>query len=178
MGITRKTVRKLALAVAVPGVTIGTLAGFAVAPAMAGTAQSHAPVRYERISGYSNGLMNSLPVQVTGGFFDHGTLRSTGPGPSNFTLYLGQGRQYLSLGFVPTQPHVNPATCRVTYHINTGMYIYGGTGQYYGYHGYGSASITETGAVPRVNGHCSSAFNVIPSTAHTTFVATAEVYRF
>src|ERR1700754_2664263 len=123
MGITRKTARKLALAVAVPGVTIGTLAGLA-GPAMGGTAQSHAPVRYERISGYSNGLMNSLPVQVTGGFFDAGTLRSNGPGPSSFTLYLGQGRQYLSLSFVPTQPHVNPATCRVTYHINTGLHIY------------------------------------------------------
>jgi hypothetical protein len=177
MGITRKTVRKLALAVAVPGVTIGTLAGFAAAPAMAGTTQSHAPgVRYERISGYSNGLMSSLPVQVTGGFFDNGTLHSNGP--SNFTLYLGHGLQFGSLGFVPFQPHLNPATCRVTYHVNTSIHIYGGFGQYYGYHGYGSASITETGAVPRINGHCSSSFNIIPSTAHTTFVASAEVYRF
>ena len=177
MGITRKSVQKLALAVAVPGVTLGAMAGFAAAPAMASTAQPHAPsFRYERISGYSNGLMNSLPVSVTGGFFDSGTLHATGP--NFFTLYLGQGRQYLALGFVPTTPHVNPATCRVTYHVNTGMVIFGGTGQYTGFHGYGSASITETGAVPRVNGHCSSAFNVIPSTAHTTFVASAELSRY
>ncbi|HYY18900.1 MAG TPA: hypothetical protein VE864_08670, partial [Streptosporangiaceae bacterium] len=171
-----KAVKKLALAVAVPSMTLGTLAGFAAAPAMASTAQSHGPgVRYERISGFSNGLMNSLPVQVTGGFFDSGTLHSAGP---YLALTLGQGSQYMALGSVSALPHVNPATCRVTYHINTSLHIYGGTGQYAGFHGYGSASITETGAVPRVNGHCSSAFNVIPSTAHTTFVASAEVYRY
>ena len=80
MGISRKAVKKLALAVAVPGITLGSLAGFAAAPAGASTAQPHAPnFRYERISGYSNGLMNSLPVQVTGSFFDNGRLRGTGP---------------------------------------------------------------------------------------------------
>ena len=176
MGITRKSVKKLALAVAVPGVTLGAMAGFAAAPAMASTAQPHAPsFRYERISGFGNGFMSSLRVQVTGGFFDSGTLHSYGP---SLTLSLGQGSQYLSLWFVPTTPHVNQATCRVTYHVDARMYVNGGTGQYFGYHGYGSASITETGAVPRVNGHCSSPFNIIPSTAHTTFVASAELSRF
>ena len=140
------------------------------------SAQPHAPsFRYERISGFGNGFMSSLRVQVTGGFFDSGTLHSYGP---SLTLSLGQGSQYLSLWFVPTTPHVNQATCRVTYHVDARMYVNGGTGQYFGYHGYGSASITETGAVPRVNGHCSSPFNIIPSTAHTTFVASAELSRF
>ena len=57
--------------------TLGALAVFAAVPAMASTAQPHAPcTRYERISGFSNGLLNSLPVQVTGSVFDYGTLRS------------------------------------------------------------------------------------------------------
>ena len=177
MRITRKSVRKMALAVAVPGVTLGAMAGFAAAPAMASTAQPHAPYSvYERVSGFSNGLMNSLPVQVTGGFFDNGRLHTSG---LNFiTLNLGDGNQYMTYGFVPGVPTVNQATCRVTYKLNTSLHVLGGTGQYYGYHGYGTLSVTETGAVPRVNGHCTSGYNVIPSTAHTSLVPAAELHRF
>jgi len=38
MGMSKKAWRRLATAVAVPGSAVGALAGFAAAPAMAGTA--------------------------------------------------------------------------------------------------------------------------------------------
>src|ERR1700753_3042493 len=177
MGIRRKAVKKLVLAVAVPGMTLGTLDGFAAAPAGASTAQPHAPsLRYERISGYSNGLMNYLPVQVTGSFSDHGALHSTSA--NAITVNLTKGRQYLYFASEPTVSHVNSATCQVTLRGDTEIFVDGGTGQYADFYRYGTATITETGALPRVNGHCSTSSSVIPSTAHTTFVATAEVSRY
>ena len=54
MGISKKAWRRLATAVALPGTAFGALAGFAAAPAMAGTAQPQmlSPNDFDVLIGY------------------------------------------------------------------------------------------------------------------------------
>ena len=56
MGISKKAWRRLATAIAVPGTALGALAGFAAAPAMAGTAQPQTASPNETFYGYSTVL--------------------------------------------------------------------------------------------------------------------------
>ena len=176
MGI-QKMLKRLALAVAVPGVTAGALAGFAAAPAMASTAQphAHAPV-YERISGFSNSLSSTMNVQVTGGYFDNGSV-SLGLLGGLATVSLTQGTQTVYLlpgGFTY---NLHPGTCTGTIRVNAGLYILGGTGAYSGVTGTGSATLTGNISVPRqFNGGCNlNLGNPMSLAAHLNLVASATL---
>lgn len=60
-----KTWKKLAMAIAVPGMAVGTLAGVAAAPAMAATAHPRgSPI--ETISGWGSGPGGTVNVQASG----------------------------------------------------------------------------------------------------------------
>jgi hypothetical protein len=174
MRITRNTVKKLAMTVAVPGMALGTLAGFAAGPAMAGTAQPHQPTQYERISGFGNGGYGEVSVQATGAFFDFGHL-NVNSGPWT-TVHLSRGDLYAYDYYSNTTTNLRQATCSVTYRTNTGFEVVGGSGRYNNVQGYGSATITETGTLPRKqNGHCNTNADPISYTVHNRVVANAEL---
>ena len=171
MGTKKNAFRKLALAVAVPGVAFGTLAGVA-APAMGGTAQTVAS-SYERISGFSNGSGTSVGVQVTGAFNDNGSLDLSS---GTFTiLNLSRGTQYVYEYGGSTTTTTHASTCSETLRTTIDLYFYGGTGAYSGLYGTGTATVTQTGSVPRVGGVCQTASGLIANTIHTTLVATGQV---
>ena len=152
----QKVIKKLALAVAVPGMTAGALAGFAAAPAMASTAQPHAhyPI-YERVSGFSNTLANSMHVQVTGGFFDNGTASLNLNGGFGATVSLTGGTQTIALTPISITGNLHPNTCTGTVRINATLEVTGGTGEYAGLTGPGTATLTGNVSVPRqFNGGC------------------------
>jgi hypothetical protein len=180
MGIQNKVIRRLALAVAVPGMTAGALAGFAAAPAMASTAQPHAhyPI-YERVNGFSNTLANSMNVQVTGGFFDNGTASLGFNGGLNVNVSLGQGTQTIALLLSPSDVTFNlhPATCSGTIRVNAPIDVTSGTGAYAGLTGYGTATLTGSIAVPhRFGGGCNTNISDPMSLAtHLSLVATASL---
>jgi len=178
MGIQKKAIRRLALAVAVPGMTAGALAGFAAAPAMASTAQPQAryPV-YERISGFSNTLANSVNVQVTGGFFDNGTASlNLNDGPSA-TVSLSQGTQTIALDPTSVTTKLHPGTCSGTIRIIADLEVTGGTGAYADLTGPGTATLTGNISVPRqFNGGCKlNMDNLMSVGVHLNLVATASL---
>jgi hypothetical protein len=179
MKIQKKVLRRLALAVAVPGMTAGALAGFAAAPAMASPAQPHAHTIYERIGGFSNTLANSMNVQVTGGFFDHGTASLNFGGGLNVNVDLGQGTQTLALSLSPSDVTFNlhPATCSGTIRVNAPMEVTNGTGAYAGLTGYGTATLTGNISVPhQFNGGCNvNISNPMSLAVHLNLVATASL---
>ncbi len=82
MGTTGRAWRKLAMAVAVPGVVLGTLAGFS-APAMAGAAKHQSPpFGTETFHGYGAGdYEGNLPIYASGLFNDNGHIDLQRPGP-------------------------------------------------------------------------------------------------
>jgi hypothetical protein len=180
MGIQKKALRRLALAVAVPGMTAGALAGFAAAPAMASTDQPHAhyPV-YERVSGFSNTLANSINVQVTGGFFDHGTASLGFNGGLTTTVSLSQGTQTMALLVNPSDITFNlhPGTCSGTVRLNAPLEVTSGTGAYAGLTGPGTATLTGNISVPRqFNGGCNlNIANPMSLAVHLSLVATASL---
>src|ERR1700753_1305770 len=109
MGNKRNAWKKLAMAVAVPGVAVGTLAGVAAGPPMAATAHPHgSPI--ETISGGSSGSSGTVNVQASGVFHDWGYVNLNSNSP--FTeVHLGHG----SLCPVHNQGHtsttVSPGDC-------------------------------------------------------------------
>jgi hypothetical protein len=174
MRIKRNSVKRLAMAVAVPGMALGTLAGFAASPALAGTAHPHQPAQYERISGFGNGGFGEVSVQANGAFTDFGYLNVNSG--QYTTVHLSRGDLYVYEGYGYTTSNVRPETCAVTYRTNTEFIVYAGSGRYYGVHGYGSATITETGALPRKqNGQCNTNADPISNTVHNRVVADTEL---
>jgi hypothetical protein len=180
MRIQNKVIRRLALAVAVPGMTAGALAGFAAAPALASTAQPHAhyPI-YERVSGFSNTLANSMNVQVTGGFFDNGTASLGFSGGLDVNLSLGQGTQTIELLASPSDFTFNlhPATCSGTIRVNAPIDVISGTDAYAGLTGYGTATLTGSIAVPhQFGGGCNTNISdPMQLATHLNLVATASL---
>ena len=174
MGSNRNTWKKLAMAIAVPGIAMGTLAGVAAAPAMAGTAhpQGH-PI--ETISGSGNGNSGNVNVQASGVFSDRGHLNVNSP--SRYTnVYLNRGTLFTVHGKGSTTTHIRRSSCFVTSETTTKYQIYGGTGRYRHISGSGTASITVTGVLPRTrSGRCNSNAAPLPWTEHTTFVARGPV---
>jgi hypothetical protein len=177
MRIHKRAMKRLALALAVPGMAAGALAGFAAAPALASTAQQSArPPAFERISGFSNDLSSSMNVQVTGGYFDNGSV-SLGLLGGLATVSLTQGTQTVYLlpgGFTY---NLHPGTCSGTIKLTAGLYILGGTGAYSGVTGTGSATLTGDISVPRqFNGGCNlNIANPMSLAAHLNLVATATL---
>ena len=174
MGSNRSTWKKLAMAIAVPGVALGTLAGAAAAPAMAGTSHPHGhPI--ETIRGSGNGNSGNVNVQASGAFFDWGHLNLNST--SRFTeVHLTRGSLFTVHGKESTTTRIGRSSCFVTSETTTNYQIYGGTGRYRHISGSGTASITVTGVLPRLrHGRCDSNAAPLPWTEHTTFVARGPV---
>jgi hypothetical protein len=174
MGSNRKIWKKLAMAIAVPGVAMGTLAGVAAAPAMAGTAHPHGhPI--ETIRGSGNGNSGNVNVRAAGAFSDRGHLNLNST--SGFTeVYLSRGSLFTVHGKGSTTTSIRRSSCFVTSQTTTNYRIYGGTGRYRHISGSGTASITVTGVLPRLrHGRCDSSAAPLPWTEHTTFVARGPV---
>jgi hypothetical protein len=171
----RNVVKKLAMAVAIPGVTLGALAGFAAAPAMAGTAQPNPMAQYESFHGFGNGSLGNVAVLASGAFFDSGFL-NVNSGPYT-TVHLNRGNLFTYDSHGNTTSSVRRGSCAVTYRTTTVFTVLGGTGRYFGVHVLGAATITETGILPRrMNGRCNTNAAAIPFTVHTTLAANAGLY--
>lgn len=154
MAITGRAWRKLAMAVAVPGIALGTLAGFTAAPAMASVAQPNMPVPIETFHAYGTGLPNGdVPIYAHGAFSDHGYI-SLGNLGSNYTMYLHQGDIYVHTWGPSSTPAVAPQSCNVSYTQNFGYHIYNGSGSYSSLHGWGHGRLRISAVVYRHNGTC------------------------
>jgi hypothetical protein len=174
MGNKRNTWKKLAMAIAVPGVAVGTLAGVAAGPAMASTAHPHGP-SIETIHGSGNGPSGNVNVWASGAFVDHGHLNVNSSGP--FTeVHLSRGSLFVKHNQGWTQTHVNPWSCVVTSTNHSQYQIVGGSGHYRHISGHGDATITFTGVLPRKPNHqCKTNADPLPWTVHTTFEAQGPV---
>lgn len=178
MKIQKKVLSRLALAVAVPGMTAGALAGFAAAPAMASTAQPHAHHQvFERVGGFSNTLANSMNVQVTGGFFDNGTASLNFGSGLTVNLALSQGTQTLALWPTGFTFNLHQSTCSGTVRVTADVYVTNGTGAYAGLTGSGTATLSGNISVPhQFGGGCDLNIpNPMALAAHLNLVATATL---
>ena len=94
MGI-RGRARKLATAIAVPGMVMGAFAAAGAAPAMASTAHHQAPPPgYETFHGYGTGEyyghFGVVPLYAHGVINDHGFIDLFGPNPGDI-IHLSHG---------------------------------------------------------------------------------------
>jgi len=175
MGNKRNAWKKLAMAVAVPGVAVGTLAGVAAGPAMAATAHPHgSPI--ETISGGSSGSSGTVNVQASGVFHDWGYVNLNSNSP--FTeVHLGHGSLWTVHNQGHTHTSVDPWSCAATSRTTVDYNITGGTGRYWHISGHGTATITVSGVLPRKNNHhCNTNAQPKPWTVHTTFLAQGPVH--
>ncbi len=174
MGSKRNAWKKLAMAVAVPGVAVGTLAGFAAAPAMAGTNYPH-PAQFETIRGYGQGPGGIVNVQAAGAFYDYGWL-NLNSGSNSTEVHLSQGSLYTVEDQGSNRTRIQPFSCSVTSQTTVDYWILGGSGRYRHVSGQGTATITTSGVLPRKHhGQCDTNANPLPGSEHTTFVAQGPV---
>jgi hypothetical protein len=173
----RNRARKLAMTVAIPGVTLGTVAGFAAGPAMASTAQPRQMAQYESFHGHGQGSLGRIFLVATGAFYDSGYYMDLNSSP-DITVHLSRGNLFVYNGPGNTTGSVRPYDCTVTYRTTSAFTVYGGSARYRGVHGRGVATVTQTGALPRTrNGHCNTNAEPIPFTVRTTLVANAALYN-
>jgi len=154
MGISGRAWRRLAMAVTVPGIALGTLAGFTAAPAMASVAQPNTPVPIETFHAYGTGLPNGdVPMYARGVFSDYGYISLAGLG-SHYTMYLHQGDITVHTAGPSSTPTVAPQSCNVSYTQNFTYDITSGTGSYSSLHGFGHGRLRVSEVVYRHNGTC------------------------
>jgi hypothetical protein len=154
MGISKKAWRRLATAVAVPGTALGALAGFAAAPAMAGTAQSQMSSPNETFHGYSPVYSRYIPVNASGVISDRGYLDLAGN--PHATVVLRHGSIFISIGQWRDSMSLDLRTC-MTRNTQTFRYqITGGSQRYRGARGNGRGSIEVTALVRRFHGVCAT----------------------
>jgi hypothetical protein len=175
MGSKRNAWKKLAMTIAVPGVAVGTLAGFAAGPAMAATAHPHGNPN-ETISGSGNGPSGTVNVQASGVFHDFGHVNLGSNSP--FTeVHLSHGSLYTLHNHGHNWTSVNPFSCFAASSTTVDYTITGGSGHYWHASGHGTATVTVTGVLPRKpNHHCNTNADPLPWTEHTTFLAQGPVY--
>jgi hypothetical protein len=165
MRIGKKAWRMLATAVAVPGSALGALAGFAAAPAMAGTAQPQTPSPAETFYGYSASTQ-FIPVYASGIFKDQGHLVLGGNGTA--TDVLRHGSINITTTDRVTTPWLSQQSCNGGY---TETFSYttaaGGTGRYSGATGAGTGSLAISAVMRRNNGTCDGN-DPIPKTIRIT----------
>ena len=152
MGIGKKAWRRLATAVAVPGTALGALAGFAAAPAMAGTAQPQSMSPNETFYGYSTVYSRYIPVNASGVISDRGYLDLTGNGQA--IVVLRHGSIYVSISQRHDSMSVDPRKCGVRNTETFRYQITGGSQRYHGARGDGRGSIKVTAVVRRDHGVC------------------------
>lgn len=175
MGISGRAWRRLALAVAVPGIALGTLAGFTAAPAMASVAQPNTPGPIETFHAYGTGLPNGdVPMYAHGAFSDYGYISLAGLG-SNYTMYLHQGDIYVHTAGPSSTPTVAPQSCNVSYTQHFTYGITGGTGNYSNLDGFGYGRLRVSAVVYRHNGTC-QLNDPIPGTFRVLIDASGPVF--
>ena len=152
MGMSKKAWRRLATAVAVPGTALGALAGFAAAPAMAGTAQPQTMAPNETFYGYSPVYSNHIPVNASGVISDRGYLDLTGSRQA--IVVLRHGSIYVSIGQRHGSMSLDPRSCRETDTETFRYQITGGSQRYHDVRGDGRGSIEVTAVVRRYHGTC------------------------
>ena len=113
MGIRGRAWRKLAMAVAVPGVALGTLAGFSV-PAMASTAQPHVVYSHETFHGFVRGISPYIPIYADGVVSDHGYLNLTGTNPG-YIVHLHHGSLYVQYANSSYSSHIAQQSCNASF---------------------------------------------------------------
>jgi hypothetical protein len=173
MGISGKVWRKLAMVVAVPGVVIGTVAGFG-APAMANTAQPHVVSGIEHFHGLYRGVSPYIPIYADGVVSDHGYLNLTAGNPGHI-IQLRRGDLYVGYHNSYSHYHVSQYSCIATFSDTVSYDIHGGTGAYYYAAGWGTAHIQITAVLERNhNGSCSNTPK--PGTVFTQFDASGPFY--
>jgi hypothetical protein len=165
MGITGRAWRKLAMAAAVPGVALGTLAGFS-APAMAGTAKHQAPSHgTETFHAYGAGLGGNLPIYASGLFSDSGHIYLSSGGP-DYTLYLHFGSLYVHTYHDHYSSHIASQSCNAAFTVTFDYHITGGTGRYDDVWGAGEGRIRVSAVLFRHNGVCQIS-EPVPGTVRT-----------
>ena len=154
MGISKKAWRRLATAVAVPGTALGALAGFAAAPAVAGTAQPQMLTPNETFYGYSAVYSRHIPVNASGVISDRGYLDLTGNRQA--TIVLRHGSIYVSIGQRHDSMSLDRRTCRATNTETFRYQIIGGSQRYHDVQGDGRGSIEVREVVRRDHGMCAA----------------------
>jgi hypothetical protein len=152
MGISKKAWRRLATAVAVPGTALGALAGFAAAPAMAGTAQPQVMSPNETFYGYSTAFSQYIPVNASGVISDRGYLELTGNRQA--IIVLRHGSIYVSIGQRHGSNSLDPWTCLETSTETFSYQITGGSQRYRAARGDGRGTIEGTTLLRRYRGKC------------------------
>jgi hypothetical protein len=167
--------RKLAIAVAVPGVALGAFAGFGFAPAMASTghpAAQHAVFREETITGAARSNNGYVPVAASGAFRDYGYANLNGRAVGITSINLGHGtfRVYHHAG--KSQAYLNKKSCYVVDTVTTKYWVVGGTGRYDHAKGWGTAYARFSATMPKKSGKCdtSSRTHPVRGTTHSTFL--------
>jgi hypothetical protein len=172
MGISKKAWRMLATAVAVPGSALGALAGFAAAPAMAGTAQPQMPAPNETFSGYSTVYSEYIPVNASGVIRDRGYLDLNGDRQA--TVVLRHGSIYVSIGHRHISMSLDRRSCELTNTETFRYQITGGTQRYHDARGDGRGRIEVTSVVRRHHGMC-EADAPIPGTTSVRLEAVGNI---
>jgi hypothetical protein len=174
--MSKKAWRRLATAVAVPASALGALAGFAAAPAKAGTAQQIMPpgtmTPNETFHGYGTVHSDRIPVIASGVFSDRGYLDLTGMGQA--TVVLRHGSIYVRISHDRDSKSLNRRSCIVTSTESFSYRITGGSQRYHAVRGTGHGSIEVTAAVRRRHGMC-EANQPIPDTTSVRVDAVAYV---
>jgi len=169
------------MAVAVPGVAIGALAGFGAAPAMAGMATSHRPpLQNEEFHGSVAGESSLIPIWASGVFSDSGVIDLNGQN-LGYHVRLHDGSLLVSESNGVPSSHLAPESCTMEYTETFNYLVKGGTGRYRHALGSGSARARTTMVLRRLhNGTCDteepmpgSIFTVID--AHGPFTLHAPV---
>jgi hypothetical protein len=172
MGLSKKTWRRLAAAVAVPGTALGALAGFAAVPAMAGTAQPQTTSPNETFHGYGTVFSDHIPVVASGVFNDRGYLNLARNGQA--TVVLRHGSIYVRISHNHDSMSLNRRSCESTNTKTFSYQITGGSQRYHAVRGAGYGSIKVTEAVRRRHGAC-LVNEPIPSTTSVRVEAVAYV---
>ena len=151
MGISKKAWRRMATGVEVPGTALGALAGFAAAPAMAGTAAKVMSPN-ETFYGYSTVYSENIPVNASGVISDRGYFDLAGNRQAR--VVLRHGSIYISIGQRHDSTSLDPRTCGVTNRATFRYQITGGSQRYRDARGDGRGSIEVTAVVRRYHGMC------------------------
>jgi hypothetical protein len=174
MRIKGRAWRRLATAIAVPGIAVGTLAGAGIAPAMAGTAH-HTVYKQETIFGATRSASGIVPIQAYGAFFDRGFVNLNGPDPGRSSLVFRHGIVRVYHRPAGQSMRLNPKSCYAVFKERANYWITGGTGRYWHAKGWGVAHVTFSGVLPRRHGKCDTNANPLPGTSYTTFLAQGPV---
>ena len=172
MGI-RARARKLATAIAVPGMVLGAFAATGAAPAMASTSHHQAMLGYETFHGYGTGEVYGhfgvVPLYAHGVINDHGFIDVFGPNPGDI-IHLSHG----DLAVLHTDhghEHLYPASCTLVLSVHSHYIILGGTGEYRDVKGSGHSDLEFTAVTGRdYNGNCDLK-RILPSSARAYFDA-------